>query len=73
MLDETHKITRHLIESAAIGVPNTGDTAVLSVLRILSGIQVSLVFLSYDIASGSVSPFHPNLVKASGCKLEGGV
>jgi glycosyltransferase involved in cell wall biosynthesis len=51
----------HWLEAMRTGIPNTAGTVMIAALSILAGIQFSLSFMSYDMASAPQRPIHPLL------------
>ena len=49
------------IESASTGDPATAGTVMLSALPFMTGMQLILNFLSYDIAMTPKSAIHPRI------------
>ena len=60
----------HWLTSAAVGVPASVGTVMLSALPILVGIQLLLGFLAYDISSVPVRPLHRSVVNIGRAKSE---
>lgn len=52
----------HWLHSIATGIPTTAGTVMLSALPVLSGLQLVLAFINYDIANVPRRPLHPALL-----------
>ena len=53
--------TWHWWQSASTGVPASVGTVIIPALALLTGLQLSLAFLSYDIGNVPRKPLHPRL------------